>query len=286
MIDSSTNFIRQDASRIDNLNEFEEDFEIQKISHQHHNINWPITPEVFNELFPFNIVFDSNLTICGIGNALNRLCPDMMNSNLRNYFTIYAPSIRFTYTNIVLHQTGMFYLRCTKNCLMDFKGQMIVDTMFTLVVYICSPVIDSLEQMMNCKIFVSDLFYLTDTQEAVFLNMHLKAAQQTRKKLETKKHDLNVSRQEIKTEKKQALDLLHSVLPSFVVEKYLIGEEFKQMKYENVTVLFSDIEGFTDICDSNEPTEVVELLDLLFSEYDRLSEMYGVLKVCNYNYVY
>lgn len=242
--------------------------------------NWPITSEVFNELFPFNIVFDSNLVIVAIGNAFNRLCPAMVNCRLTDFFKIRVPTTSLTYDNIVLHQTSVFYLKCNKRCSMEFKGEMIVNPMTTQVVYICSPVVDSLESMNNCRIFVSDLFYLVDCQEAVFLNMHLTTAKRVRKSLEAAKHSLSTSRQEIEAEKQRSLDLLHSVLPFFAVDKYLKGEEFKPTKYDNVTVLFSDIEDFANVCDFYEPVEAVKLLDSLFSDFDHLSEQYGVFKVC------
>ena len=243
--------------------------------------NWAITIEVFNELFPFNIVFDKNLIIHGIGNAFTRLCPAMVNSCLADLFKICVPSINCTYTDIVQHLSDVFQLSCKKQCMIDFKGEMIVDGKSGDVVYICSPVVDSLESMNSCNIFVSDYFYLVDCQEAVFLNMHLTTAKQVRKSLEAVKHSLDVSQQEKEAEKKRSLDLLHSILPSFAVEKYLKGEEFEPTKYDNVTVLFSDIEDFANICDYYEPVEAVKLLDSLFSEFDYLTEQYGVFKVGN-----
>ena len=242
---------------------------------------WPITKEVFNELFPFNIVFDNNLVIYATGDAFTRLCPAMVNCCLADLFEICVPAMSCTYANIVLHQSDMFQLSCKKQCKIDFKGEMIVDAKSGGVVYICSPVVDSLESMNSCNVFVSDFFYLVDCQEAVFLNMHLVTAKRVRKSLEAAKHSLDVSQQEREAEKKRSLDLLHSFLPSFAVEKYLKGEEFEPTKYDNVTVLFSDIEDFANICDYYEPVEAVKLLDSLFSEFDHLTEQYGVFKVSN-----
>ena len=242
-------------------------------------ISWPITIEVFNELFPFSIVFDNNLVICAIGNAFARLCPSMVNCYLTDFFKIRFPAISNTYDNIILHQSSVFHLSCKKHCSMEFKGEMIVDSMAGEIVYICSPVVNSLQNMNSCNIFVSDFFYLVDCQEAVFLNMHLTTAKRVRKNLEAAKHSLDISQQEKEAEKERSLDLLHSILPSFAIEQYLKGEEFEPTKYDNVTVLFSDIEDFASICDYYEPVEAVKLLDSLFSEFDNLSEQYGVFKV-------
>ena len=285
MLDSSK-FSTQDMGKLNYekltgnnclLNDYEEDDSMPAPM----ETSWPITIEIFNELFPFNIVFDNNLVIHAIGNAFARLCPSMVNYYLTDFFKIRVPTICCTYDNIVLHQSDVFQLRCRKHCSMEFKGDMIVDPMTGEIVYICSPVVDSLKSMNSCNIFVSDFFYRVDCQEAVFLNMHLTTAKRVRKSLEAAKHSLDVSQQEKEAEKKRSLDLLHSILPSFAVETYLKGEEFEPTKYDNVTVLFSDIEDFANICDYYEPVEAVKLLDSLFSEFDYLTEQYGVFKVSN-----
>ena len=259
-----------------------EDHRVQNSMIEQHPVEskWPITSEVFNELFPFNIVFDDKLVICAIGNAFNRLCPAMVNCHLTDFFKLRAPSVSLTYSNIVLHQTSVFNMRCNRNCSLEFKGEMIVNPVSAQAVYICSPVVDSLEILSDCKIFVSDLFYLVDCQEAIFLNMHLTTAKRVRRSLEIAKSSLSTTQQNIETKKQRSLDLLHSILPSFAIDRYLKGKDFEPTKYDNVTVLFSDIEGFANICDFYEPLEAVKLLDFLFSEFDQLSEQYGVFKVC------
>ena len=145
--------------------------------------------------------------------------------------------------------------------------------------YICTPVVGSLEDMGSCSIFVSDFFYLVNCQEAVFFDMHLMTARRVRKSLEAAKQSLHNSQLEREAEKQRSLDLLHSILPSFAIDEYLQGKEFTPTKYDNVTVLFSDIEDFANICDYYEPLEAVKLLDSLFSEFDLLSEQCGVFKV-------
>jgi len=287
MLDSISKFAAQDLSNLDDgklteyndLFDFREDYSVNKLCLT--KTNWPITPDVFNELFPFNIVFDSNLVVCGIGNVFNRLCSSLAHNNIADYFKLHTPPISFTYANITMHQNEVFHLKCRRNCTIEFKGEMIINSVSAQVVFNGSPIVDSLEFINKCNIFVSDLFYLMDCQEAIFLNMHLTTAKQVRKSLEAARHNLDISQRETKAEKKRALDLLHSILPSFAIEKYMRGEEFEPTKYDNATILFSDIKGFANICNFYEPLEAVKLLDYLFCEFDHLSEMYGVFKVCN-----
>ncbi len=49
--------------------------------------------------------------------------------------------------------------------------------------------------------------------------------------------------------------------------------------FENVTVLFSDVVGFTKICSKITPMGVMEMLNDLYTSFDTLSEEKKVYKV-------
>jgi hypothetical protein len=49
--------------------------------------------------------------------------------------------------------------------------------------------------------------------------------------------------------------------------------------FENVTILFSDVVGFTTICSCISPMEVVSMLNAMYTCFDQLSERHGVYKV-------
>ena len=50
--------------------------------------------------------------------------------------------------------------------------------------------------------------------------------------------------------------------------------------FENVTILFSDVVGFTRICSQISPMEVVSMLNAMYTQFDQLSEEHSVYKVC------
>ncbi|KAK6191013.1 hypothetical protein SNE40_002763 [Patella caerulea] len=49
--------------------------------------------------------------------------------------------------------------------------------------------------------------------------------------------------------------------------------------FDNVTILFSDVVGFTTICSKITPMEVVSMLNAMYTNFDKLSEKHKVYKV-------
>jgi class 3 adenylate cyclase len=49
--------------------------------------------------------------------------------------------------------------------------------------------------------------------------------------------------------------------------------------FEEVTVLFADLVDFTEYSTQTSPTELVEILNIIFSRFDRLAEQLGIEKI-------
>ena len=49
--------------------------------------------------------------------------------------------------------------------------------------------------------------------------------------------------------------------------------------YEQVTVYFSDIVGFSAICHQSQPLEVVQMLNDLYTMFDQIIDEFDVYKV-------
>jgi len=74
--------------------------------------------------------------------------------------------------------------------------------------------------------------------------------------------------------------LLLNVLPASIAERLKARpDDAIADRHDEVTVLFADIVGFTELASRLSPTRTVELLNRIFSEWDRLCGRLGVERV-------
>ncbi|TAE33688.1 MAG: hypothetical protein EAZ92_00500 [Candidatus Kapaibacterium sp.] len=83
----------------------------------------------------------------------------------------------------------------------------------------------------------------------------------------------------IAAEQEKSEGLLLSILPAPIAKRLKQGEQTIADKYEDVTVLFADIAGFTRFASHIDPQGLVALLDKIFSTFDVLAEEYGMEKI-------
>lgn len=80
--------------------------------------------------------------------------------------------------------------------------------------------------------------------------------------------------QQIQTER-----LLLNILPKPIAERLQKEQKSIADSFDEVSVLFADLVGFTQFSAQKSPTELVEILNGIFSEFDRLSESRGLEKI-------
>jgi class 3 adenylate cyclase len=73
--------------------------------------------------------------------------------------------------------------------------------------------------------------------------------------------------------------LLRDILPASIAERLKTGHFPIADRYEEATVLFADLVGFTAFAAASPPEKVVSLLDELFTRFDRLVDRYGIEKI-------
>jgi adenylate cyclase len=84
---------------------------------------------------------------------------------------------------------------------------------------------------------------------------------------------------ELKAEKERSETLLRNILPRSIIPRMHRGETPIADRFHDVTILFSDIVGFTGMSMRRSASDVVALLNAIFSEIDRLALEYGIEKI-------
>ncbi len=83
----------------------------------------------------------------------------------------------------------------------------------------------------------------------------------------------------LQNEYAQSEQLLLSLFPHQISESLKHNRQPIAQSFDAVSVLFADIVGFTEIASQLSPTETVELLNRIFSSFDRLAENHHLEKI-------
>jgi len=83
----------------------------------------------------------------------------------------------------------------------------------------------------------------------------------------------------LRAEQQRADNLLLNMLPPEIAEILKRRPGTIAEHHEGASILFADIVGFTPMCRNLEPTQVVEVLNEVFSRFDSLAAHYGVEKI-------
>ncbi|NJR21609.1 MAG: response regulator [Richelia sp. CSU_2_1] len=80
-------------------------------------------------------------------------------------------------------------------------------------------------------------------------------------------------------EQEKSERLLLNILPGPIAQRLKQGENTIADSFDEVTVMFADLVGFTKLSTHLSPAELVELLNEIFSAFDELADRYGLEKI-------
>lgn len=83
----------------------------------------------------------------------------------------------------------------------------------------------------------------------------------------------------VSREKELSENLLLNILPLEISERLKSGEEIIADAHDSVTILFADLSGFTAMSRTMPATQLVTILNGIFSELDRIMHRHGVEKI-------
>ncbi|XP_020293807.1 soluble guanylate cyclase 88E [Pseudomyrmex gracilis] len=266
----------------------------------------PIGASVLFEIFPFCIVFGADMMVRSIGNSLMVILPDLVGKKITYFFDLVRPLIGFKFQSILNRTNNIFELVTVEPVLTDrlndrhreillsdeletvedktlrLKGQMIYMDNWKMMMYLGTPVMPDLNALIATGLYINDLsmhdfsrdLMLAGTQQSVELKLALDQEQLKSKKLEE-------SMRKLDEEMKRTDELLYQMIPKQVADRLRNGEspiDTCEM-FDSVSILFSDVVTFTEICSRISPMEVVSMLNAMYSLFDTLTERNRVYKV-------
>lgn len=87
------------------------------------------------------------------------------------------------------------------------------------------------------------------------------------------------SEESLLAEQKKSDDLLHNILPANIIKDLKESGKTIPKRHKNVTVLFTDFEGFTNLVATISPITLVNELNDIFGRFDDIMEKTGVEKI-------
>jgi class 3 adenylate cyclase len=90
---------------------------------------------------------------------------------------------------------------------------------------------------------------------------------------------IDAQRKTIEHERSRADDLLHNILPVSIANRLKAGRGIIANRFDEVTVVFADVVGFTPLAAKLSPEELVAILNVLFTRFDALAAQHGVEKI-------
>ncbi|XP_019634643.1 PREDICTED: guanylate cyclase soluble subunit beta-2-like [Branchiostoma belcheri] len=246
--------------------------------------------KTFCEILPFHVVFDEELHIKQVGRILQKYLPAVrfLGARMDSFFHILHPEIQFYIEHIRASINSQFIIETKREKMpsswggrptLTLKGQMIWLPQYDCMMFMCSPKVTSLGELEEMNMHLSDIALHDVLRDFVLLNQQRKVEADMSKQLEMKKEELRGMSEALKAMQKKTEKLLETMLPRPVAEQLRDGKKVEAASYDEVTILFSDVVTFTNICSECKPTQVVTMLNDMYLRFDRLTTVHDVYKV-------
>ncbi|XP_066287810.1 guanylate cyclase soluble subunit beta-1-like [Branchiostoma lanceolatum] len=269
----------------------------------------PLSVDTLNDIFPFHVMLDRNLKVVQMGRSLQRLLKGNITSGelkFQDIFEIIRPKVESLFSAIVRHLNTIYVVRTVQGIIsnkeqhytvqasegasasgsvdleestLKLKGEMVFVPESDMLLFLCSPRVKDLSEFLRKGLYFSDT-PLHDSSRDVLMVNHLRSRERDLlDKIEDVGNQLRKLQGKLSEDKRRTEELLHSILPSNVVQSLVSNSPVEAEAHPVVSILFSDIVNFTGICERVEPMDIVRMLNKLYTSFDVLSKLNELYKV-------
>lgn len=248
--------------------------------------------KTFSEMFPWHFIMDENLELVQLGAGFSKLFKNYLSTtrNVNSFFKFRRPVDLKIEFNEITKRTNTPFLLSLKSPKSDFlakgleiKGQMVfcpgANNKKNSLMFIGSPFIDGLEGLTCNGLFLSDIPLYDATREVILVGEQARAQDGLKRRMDKLKMEVEEGHEAVSKERKKNVSLLQLIFPDEIAEKLWLGKQVDAQSFPEVTILFSDIVGFTSICSTATPLQVISMLESLYKVFDEFCGIFDVYKV-------
>ena len=162
----------------------------------------------------------------------------------------------------------------------EIKGQMVYLEESNSILFLGSPKVGNLDDLTSKGLFLADIPIHDATRDLILVGEESRAQDTMKKQMDALKSQIEEASGALEEEKKRNVELLNMIFPADIAQKLWLGEPVEASTTESVSMLFSDIVGFTAICSSCTPFMVISMLNTLYTKFDTYCNTLDLYKVC------
>ncbi|XP_019696259.1 soluble guanylate cyclase 89Da [Harpegnathos saltator] len=279
----------------------------------------PISCTFFLRLFPFGVVMNKEMRILGAGDKLLQAwggTASILNKHATEIFKLRRPKgISFTWGNVMYLHSVIFELELIRandhhtainsgdapstSSGLDrrgsqgarsilLKGQMRYIEDIKAIIFLCSPLINSLDELLNMGLYLNDLNPHGMSRELVLAGwQHCGRLEMMFERAEQRSTELENSYALLDRWKNKSDELLYSMIPQTVADRLRAGASPLSTceSFESITVLFCELCDF-DYSTIEGAMDIVSSMNAVYSCFDTLMDQFNVYKVETVGRVY
>ncbi|XP_032456579.1 soluble guanylate cyclase 89Da [Nasonia vitripennis] len=282
----------------------------------------PVSSKMLLRLFPFGVVMNKEMCIEGVGGKLLQAwgnSTSILDKHVTEIFRLRRPrGISFTWGNVMYLHSVMFELELIRSAEQQssaakqadelngrshlkldrrgsqgarnilLKGQMRYIDDIKAIIFLCSPLINSLDELLSMGLYLNDLNPHGLSRELVLAGwQHCGRLEMMFEKAEQRSQELEQSYALLDRWKNKSDELLYSMIPQSVADRLRAGTSPLDTceSFESISVLFCEL------CDFNYSTiegamDIVSSMNAVYSCFDSLMDKFNVYKVETVGRVY